>query len=132
MTRKPNSLKNILLIDDDPQIRDSLAIVFEGKKYILDYAENCAAAFGKIKAGCVYDLIFMDLMMPEMGGEVCLPELKKMGVFTPVIILSAIKHKAAAKDLMKKGAADYITKPWSKNEDIIKVVEATLKKYAKG
>lgn len=130
--KKVNSPKNILLIDDNDSIRDSLDIVFRDQNYVLDYADNCAAATRKLKAGGVYDLIIMDLMMPGMGGEKCLPAFKKMGVSAPVVVLTAIKHQEASKDLIRKGAADYITKPWSKNKDVLEVVERMLAKKGTG
>ena len=71
-----------------------------------------------------YDLILMDIMMPEMSGETTLEELKKNKKFdTPVIALTADALSGAKEKYLKEGFVDYIAKPFTKEEILTKLDE---------
>ena len=79
-----------------------------------------------IKSGKTYDLILMDIMMPNLSGDKALIELKKLEDFnTPVIAVTADAVLGAKEKYLSIGFSDYITKPYTKNE-ISKVINKIL------
>ena len=104
------SNKRILIVDDN-----KLNIVIEE-------CYNGKECLEKIKAGNSYDLILMDIMMPEMSGETALSELKKIeGFNTPVIALTADAIAGAEEKYRQEGFIDYIAKPFTKDQIKIKL-----------
>ncbi|MBI3590031.1 MAG: response regulator [Candidatus Melainabacteria bacterium] len=83
--------KRILSIDDDEAIRKSFILAFEGTEYKIDTAESGHEALEKIKTN-LYDLLFLDLKMPEMDGVEALRKIRKISKKIPVFILTAF-HK---------------------------------------
>ncbi len=104
-------MKKILVVDDEPQIRDIIQkyAVFSG--YEADAAENGIRALEKIK-NWKYDLIIMDIMMPELDGFSALREIRKNSD-VPVIMLSARGEEYDKISGYQLGADDYVTKPFS-------------------
>ena len=79
--------KKILIVDDEPQIREIIAKYAAFSGYLTDEAENGMKAVEKCRA-TGYDLIIMDIMMPELDGFSALREIRKTSS-VPVIMLSA-------------------------------------------
>ncbi|MDO8446478.1 MAG: nitrogen regulation protein NR(I) [Deltaproteobacteria bacterium] len=104
-------MEKILIADDEESIRFVLRKAMEKKGYSVDLAEDGIQALEKIK-GERYSLIFMDIMMP---GESGLDILTKV-TDTPVIIMTAQDTMKNAVEAMKRGAYDYITKPFDIEE----------------
>lgn len=127
MAGKPDKMKNILLIDDDPAIFHTIKIVLDSPEYNVVYFDNIASASRHINAGNKIDLIILDLIIPFQSGFEFLDMLKDMKSKTPLIVISAIDNAKAAAEAMKKGASDYITKPFSL-QDIKEVIFKFLKK----
>ena len=71
------------------------------------------------------DLVFLDLFMPDINGEEILKELKKKNIPTRVVVLTGITDIAKVVEMIKNGACNYITKPFSPHE-IIKVARRTV------
>lgn len=120
-------MKKILIVDDDPIIRDLLVQIlepFEEKNVEILIAENGLAALNVIREK-LPELIFLDVMMPKMNGfEVCQKlkneSLKKI----PYIIMLTAKVQEADKEKAKASGADlYITKPFNINDLLNKVSE---------
>jgi DNA-binding response OmpR family regulator len=108
--------KQILVVDDEHDIRLTLHTLLETLGYSVDEAENGRVAYEKLKEK-KYDLMMLDILMPEMTGFELLDLLcKENDIQIPVIILSA---KGEDSDLMKgyaTGATYYITKPFQNRE----------------
>ena len=104
-------MERVLVADDEQSIRFVLKKAMEKKGYSVDLAEDGIQALEKIK-GERYSLIFMDIMMP---GESGLDILTKV-TDTPVIIMTAQDTMKNAVEAMKRGAYDYITKPFDIEE----------------
>ncbi|MEK7851326.1 MAG: response regulator, partial [Deltaproteobacteria bacterium] len=104
-------MERILIADDEESIRFVLSKTMEKKGYSVELAEDGIQALEKIKSGR-YSLIFMDIMMP---GESGLDILTKV-TDTPVIIMTAQDTMKNAVEAMKRGAYDYITKPFDIEE----------------
>ncbi|MCB9025326.1 MAG: PAS domain S-box protein [Bdellovibrionaceae bacterium] len=116
----------ILLAEDSEEMRLLIATTLGaigGAE--LDYAENGKIAVEKGTAK-KYDLILMDIMMPVMDGYEATKELKKLGIKTPIIALSAHSLKSEIDKALEVGCDDYITKPVEINK-LINIV----RKYKK-
>jgi DNA-binding response OmpR family regulator len=110
----------ILIVDDDCALVEQLQKSLEGQRYIVESAMDGEAALDKV-FDTPYDLIILDIMMPNMHGLTVLEEVRKAGINTPALMLSAkgdVIDKVKALDL---GADDYLAKPFSLNELLARV-----------
>ena len=109
--------KKILVVDDN---KLNIKVAYRALKdfnFILDECYDGTECLDKIKAGNTYDLILMDIMMPNMNGEKCLEELRKIPNFnTPVIALTADAIAGALEKYISEGFVDYIAKPFSRDQ----------------
>lgn len=118
---------NLLICDDDRDIRNALKIYLSGEGYKIFEAENGEEAL-KIVSSEEIHLILMDIMMPKMDGVSATAKLRENSN-APVIFLSA-KSEDSDKILgLTAGADDYITKPFNPLE-VIARVRAQLRRYA--
>ena len=120
----------ILIVEDDKNILTGLVdnLTMEGYKAVI--AADGEAALEQVKASSP-DLIILDIMLPKLSGfEVC-KELKKQGVNTPIIILSAKAQETDKVLGLELGADDYITKPFSPRELLVRV-KAVLRRASGG
>ncbi len=118
-------MKNILIIEDDPQIIKLLKIHLEGQIYKTDVAQDGVKGLS-MALGNDYDLILLDLTLPLMDGvEVCKQlRLKKS---TPLIMLTAKSEEIDRVLGLEIGADDYITKPFSIRE-LMARIKAVLRR----
>lgn len=111
-----NKIK-ILIVDDN---KLNVKVVFKlltGLPYIVEECYSGQECLNKIKEGNHYDLILMDIMMPEKSGEDTLNELKNIPNFTtPVIALTADVVASANEKYLNEGFSDYLGKPFKKEE----------------
>ncbi|MEO0065276.1 MAG: hypothetical protein RI983_602 [Bacteroidota bacterium] len=118
--------KRILIVEDERDIRDSLKTILELNDFIVDAAENGQIGLEKAEEKKP-DLILCDVMMPVLDGFGLLELLRKKGVETPLIFLTA---KAQHNDLrtgMNLGADDYIFKPF-KSAELLQSIERRLER----
>ena len=108
-------MKHLLIVDDDDFIRDSLDIFFRGKGFKVNTASNGFQALDALKSG-KFDLVLMDLMMPDMGGIDLLKKMAELKISSPCIVMTAFATVQTAVEAMKLGAFDYITKPFVLDE----------------
>jgi len=102
----------ILLIEDDPGLLSQLQNLLSEQRYLIDTAAEGKSALDKIFAES-YDLIILDIMLPEVDGLTILQEMRQAEIITPVLLLTA---KGSVEDRVKGldyGADDYLTKPFS-------------------
>lgn len=117
-------LKKILIADDKEIIVEILKKEFLAhKEYAIDVAYDGMEALNKLKQHN-YDLAILDVRMPKKDGISILKEIKKSGINTIVIIMTAFGTIRAAVAAMKIGAYDYITKPFDFEDLLIKVRQA--------
>jgi DNA-binding response OmpR family regulator len=102
--------KNILIIDDEAGLRHSLALVLRTDGYCMTEAGTGKEAIQLLKSGG-YDLIFLDLKLPDASGITLLPQIRKMYPETPVIILTGHATLDTAMEAVRHGARDYMLKP---------------------
>ncbi|GAA0357359.1 DNA-binding response regulator ResD [Alkalibacterium iburiense] len=119
--------KKLLVVDDEARIRRLLRMYLEKADYSIDEAEN-----GKIALDLAlendYDLILLDVMMPEMDGIQVAEELRKEKE-TPIMMLTAKGEELNRIQGFEVGADDYIVKPFSPREIVLRVA-AILKRTA--
>jgi len=107
--------RKLLLVEDDPDIRMALVDDFEMENYEVDVAINGVEGL-KMGAKLDYDIILLDIMLPELNGvEVC-KKLRQAGIGTPIIMLTAKSQEIDKVVGLEVGADDYVTKPFSLHE----------------
>ena len=109
----------ILIVEDDPKMRDALQYIMRKEGYGVDAVGEGERALEKLKA-TDYELIISDLKLPGMDGMDVLRAAKKYKPYVGVIVITAYGTIDSAVVAMKSGAEDYITKPF--NIDHIRLV----------
>lgn len=110
----------ILVVDDEIDTRELMQELFESKGYKSDTAKNGLDALNKIRES-EPDIVISDIRMPEMDGMQLLEILSKSYSHIPVMMVTAHGTIETAVEAMKMGAKDYILKPLSLDEILIKV-----------
>lgn len=118
--------KNILIVDDDKDIRELIAIYLKSEGFYIDKACNGEEAL-KLIENKNYDLIILDIMMPKIDGIQTLIEIRKKHLM-PVIFLTAKNEEIDMIKGLTLGADDYIAKPFSSME-LIARVKSQLRRY---
>jgi response regulator RpfG family c-di-GMP phosphodiesterase len=125
-TSAPDERPRVLIVDDEKFIRDILADFLGMEGYIVRTAEDGAAALQEL-GNAHYDLIISDLKMPRMGGIELLDAIGAAAPSALTVIMTGFGTVETAIDAMKRGAYDYILKPF-KVEEVIRVVQRGLEK----
>jgi DNA-binding response OmpR family regulator len=101
---------SILIIDDEPNLRRSLALILERSGYQVFTAGTAIEARSYLQR-CDIDLVFLDLKMPDINGLDLLPEIREFDREMPVLILTGHATLDSAMEAVRKGAKDYLLKP---------------------
>ncbi len=80
-------MKKILIIEDEPDVAETIKMYLEKAGYTVDLTLDAMAGISKLAK---YDLLLLDLIMPKISGRQVLREMKKKGINVPVVILSAV------------------------------------------
>lgn len=108
----------ILVVDDGPENRQLMSVILLGLKLQVTVAENgkegLDAAVGVMDSD-PFDLIFMDIQMPVMDGYEAVSEMRKAGLKTPIVALTANAMKGFEKEILKSGFSHYMVKPIDMN-----------------
>ena len=116
----------ILIVDDNPEIREIIQILLGGEGYTVEGAKDGHTALELLSKGN-YDLIILDIMMPGMNGYKTCVEIRKISN-APILFLSA-KTQEGDKTLgFSSGGDDYLAKPFSYNE-LISRAKALIRRY---
>ena len=116
----------ILVVEDEYNLADVLATRLEKEKYVVDIETNgCEGLYAALSG--VYDLILLDVMLPEVNGYDILKEIRKNNVESKVIMLTAKSELDDKLEGLTNGVDDYITKPFH-IEEVIARVNIQLKK----
>ncbi len=116
----PPERHRILVIDDEVDIRESLELLLTGENYIVDMAENATTGLHKFESGS-YDLVLLDLMMPDRSGIEVLGDIRQRDTETPIFMLTAYGSVEVAVRALKAGANDYFAKPWDNEKLLIEI-----------
>lgn len=121
-----NMNESILLIDDAAALRSSLSVRLRGEGYLVDTAATATEGFEKATS-LPFDLIILDLMLPDRSGlDVC-REIREAGIATSIIVLSARRQTTDKVVALKLGADDYLTKPFQSAE-LVARIQALLRR----
>ncbi|MCE5193208.1 MAG: response regulator transcription factor [Candidatus Cryosericum sp.] len=111
----------ILVVEDEPDICKAIADALQQEHYVVDTADDGAAALAKVHVEQAYDLLLLDLMLPGINGLQVLRQLRSEGNRTPVLIITArdtVRERVAGLD---QGADDYLVKPFAIDEMLARV-----------
>jgi two-component system, NtrC family, response regulator HydG len=116
-------MPKLLVVDDQRNMRTTLAMMLRGAGHDVDEAENGEAAVERL-AGEVYDLVLTDLKMGGTDGLEVLRAAKEVSQLTEVIVMTAYGTIESAVEAMRIGAYDYIQKPFTEQELLLKTQKA--------
>ena len=109
--------KRLLIVDDNKLNIKVARRALKDFNFVIEECYDGKECLEKINSGNTYDLILMDIMMPNMNGEACIAELKNLKSFnTPVIALTADAVAGVKEKYLKEGFVDYVAKPFSKEQ----------------
>ena len=117
---------HILVIDDEPDIRESLEILLSAEGYRVDLAPNATEGLKRLE-NSTFDLVLLDLMMPDKSGMQVLEEIRGRDRETPIFLITAYGSIEVAVNALKRGANDYFSKPWD-NEKLLVEIEHMISK----
>ena len=105
----------ILLVDDDAGLLEQLRRELATQKYLIDTAADGQVALDKLLDN-VYDLVVLDIMLPEVDGLSVLRDIRNAGIKTPVLLLTARSSIEDRVEGLDDGADDYLAKPFAMAE----------------
>lgn len=109
------SPSRILLVDDEEALLQTLARAARGCGYEIDTAHDGAEAWERLGA-CRYDLVVTDLVMPGMGGAELMERIGAERLATRMMVITGFATLDAAVDCLRKGATDFLVKPFPVEE----------------
>ena len=113
-------LGRILIVDDEPKIRSFIGRALAAAGYATEFADSGAEGLRRALS-TRYDLVILDLVMPDLDGRQVLGRLLASRPSQAVIVLSCVADVAAKVDCLERGAQDYLTKPFSLAELLARV-----------
>ena len=116
----------ILIVDDNPEIREIIQILLTGEGFQVHEAANGTQALSQLKEN-IFDLIILDIMMPGLNGYQTCVEMRKL-TNAPILFLSARTQESDKTLGFSSGGDDYLAKPFSYNE-LISRSKALIRRY---
>jgi Response regulators consisting of a CheY-like receiver domain and a winged-helix DNA-binding domain len=110
----------ILIAEDEISLAKALKRILEQKGYYVDLVHDGASALDYAQ-GMLYQLIILDVMLPELDGFSVVREMRKTGIHTPVLMLTARTATSDKVTGLNSGADDYMTKPFDTEELLARV-----------
>jgi len=121
-----NDVTKIIVVDDEQGLREGCRRILQSEGYSVDLAEDGKQGLKLLQKNS-YDLMLVDLMMPVMGGLELMDEIKKLNIDIIMIVITGFATIETAVDAMKRGAYDYIPKPFSPDQ-LLAVVNRGLER----
>lgn len=116
----PEKKASILLVEDEENLQEALKLNLELEGYEVTCIGDGAAALKKVKEE-YFDLILLDVMLPELDGFDVSENIRLQNIETPILMLSARAGSSDRVTGLKKGADDYLTKPFNLEELLLRV-----------
>jgi DNA-binding NtrC family response regulator len=126
MTGKPR----ILIVDDEERFRNTMSRLLQIEGFETKTAGSGSDALHELQTN-QYDIVILDVRMPEMTGPQVLARIKKINSEIEVIIMTGYASVDTAKEIMSLGAYDYLLKPYDTNELLEKIEAAYDRKIAR-
>src|SRR4051794_14738010 len=125
-TLAPSFKGRVLIIDDEADIRESLETLLEMEGYLIELASNATEGLDRLEKGH-YDLVLLDLMMPDRSGIEVLQDFRQRDTETPIILITAFGSVEVAVRALKAGANDYFSKPWDNEKLLVEISHVIAK-----
>lgn len=107
----------ILLVEDEPKLSKAVAKALKNFGYTVDIIDDGKAAYERIRLyHNDYDLVILDLMLPSIEGHIICRRVRENNIDIPILVLTAKVDVASKVDLLRRGADDYLSKPFSLDE----------------
>ena len=123
--------EHILVVDDEQNMRNTLAFILETANYQVTTAAEGREALGEIMAarenGRPVDLLITDFRLPGLTGLQLIDELNYLKIKIPVLVITAYGNRSLFLELMRTGCADYLDKPFDYKE-LVKRVDSLVEK----
>ena len=116
---------SVLIVDDEPSVRQTLSEWMRKKNFHVFEAEGGRQAMEMIQRDDP-DIVISDVVMPGMDGIQLLKEAKAVKADIPFLMISGYPSRSTAVDIMKYGASDYLSKPFTPEELVNRVNPAHL------
>ena len=116
----------ILIVDDEEDIREGLETLLNLENYRVDQAVNANEGLARLE-NTSFDLVLLDLMLPDKSGIDFLKELRQRDSTTPVFLITAYGSLDVAVQALKNGANDYFSKPWDNEKLLIEIDRQIMK-----
>lgn len=113
----------ILVVDDDPSVRNLLRKILESDAYFCELAENAVEAMDILKKHR-FDLVISDVVMPGKNGVQLLSDIRARYPSTQILMISGYSSEKTAESALSMGASDFLLKPFQKNQVLISVSNA--------
>lgn len=110
----------ILVVEDDSRLNDALCQILTEQKYMVDAVYDGKSAYDYGASG-IYDVIILDIMLPQLNGFEVLSALRKKKITSAILLLTAKDSVADKVHGLDLGADDYMTKPFSMDELLARV-----------
>lgn len=114
----------VLVVDDEAMVRDTLHAILLEKYEVLEAADGPSAV--DVVGAAPIDLVLLDLRLPGVGGLEVLPQLLKVRPGVPVVVISGVDRAETAAAAMRRGAVNYVTKPFDV-AGLLEVVDEALR-----
>jgi DNA-binding response OmpR family regulator len=114
----------ILVVDDDRELRETMSEILVDAGFVIATASSGEEALTVLK-GQNFDVVLLDMIMPGLGGQEILPLLKRQAPRARVIMITAFATVENAVAAMRRGADDYLTKPF-KVDELLTAVRRSL------
>jgi DNA-binding response OmpR family regulator len=102
----------VLVVEDEPAMAESLAWGLRAEGYVVDVADNGIDGLWKARESA-HDAIILDVMLPGLDGYQVCKQLREYGVWTPILMLTAMDEELDHAEGLDSGADDYLAKPFS-------------------
>lgn len=107
----------ILLVEDEPKLSKAIAKALKSFSYTVDVIDDGKAAYERIRLyHNDYDLVILDLMLPGIEGHIICRRIRENNIDIPILVLTAKVDVSSKVDLLRRGADDYLSKPFSLDE----------------
>jgi CheY-like chemotaxis protein len=118
--------RHILVVDDEPLVRQTVQMLLQGDGYVVDGAKSGAEALALFEPG-KFDMVFTDYLMPEMKGDQLAAAIKSRSPKQPVVMLTAFPEKLQSSDCPLGGVDSFICKPFE-----LETLRTAIARYAPG
>src|SRR3954463_6254324 len=126
---KPTTPASVLIIDDETAIRESLHTLLELEDYHVTQAETAEQGLNLL-ASNTYDIVLLDISLPDRNGLDVLEEIRERDATLPIIMITAHGTVDTAIRAMQNGASNFIAKPWDNEKLLADVAAAVARRRA--